>query len=117
MSIKTAQPISELTHIEEAIKWSLNLSTLNTPKLELNNFKIFPNPVNDIVEVQTSHGINKLSLFVYNTLGEVLFSKDMSTVASAGESLMVDMTNFAQGVYLFSFSSDTSSKTYKVVKL
>ena len=104
-------------HIKNAILWSLYESTLGTLEVDLNDFKIFPNPASDVVEIHFSKGIDDLSLSVYNTLGEEMFKTDMISANLNSELFTVDLSNFSQGVYLFSFNTNTTSKTYKVVKL
>jgi hypothetical protein len=55
--------------------------------------RIFPNPANDIINVQTE--IDGIHLEIYNLMGEKIFETD-----SGVEQTRVDVSGFSDGVYL-----------------
>ncbi|MCH9661019.1 MAG: immune inhibitor A [Bacteroidetes bacterium] len=74
------------------------------------DFSIFPNPVEDILSITTP--LENYSIEIFNLQGQ-LVSKEQNITGSK----TIDYSNFASGVYLLKLSSETSSQTFKIVRL
>ncbi len=78
---------------------------------ENTNSLAFPNPSNDVFEVQPS-GFKNEQLSVYNLLGELVYFKELEQEKLSekfGE-------NFKKGTYLVKISSETDSRIQKIIK-
>lgn len=73
------------------------------------NFKAYPNPVKDVLNLSYSTEISSAS--VYNMLGQEVLSKQLN-VAQA----QLDMSNLSTGTYVVKVNVDGMMKTIKVVK-
>ncbi len=71
-----------------------------------NSIRIYPNPANDAVHINRSTNTNS-TLFVYNTLGELVITKELSK-----ENENVNISALSNGVYFFKVDGATK----KVVK-
>ena len=76
---------------------------------ETNTVKVYPNPVNDILNISFEQGISSVS--IYNLLGQEVFTKSIN----ANETT-IDVSNFAAGTYLVKVQVDNEVQTLKVIK-
>jgi hypothetical protein len=84
--------------------------TLSTPTFDADNFKAYPNPVKDILNIAYSTSIRNVN--VTNLLGQELLSKTIN----ANES-QVDLSSLSVGTYLVKITTeDNIQKTIKIVK-
>lgn len=83
--------------------------SLGINELELNNLKIYPNPIKDKLTVSNSANIEKIEL--YNLLGQKVFQSNFLT-----NEINVDLTHFKKGVYVLKTFSDGKVYVNKVIK-
>ena len=85
-------------------------SSLSLGETSFNNFKYYPNPVNDRLFIRNSEEI--ASVEVFNLLGQKLVSKKTDTTVSE-----IDMSSLSKGSYLLKINSLLGeSKTVKIIK-
>ncbi len=88
------------------------LDTTSTGVSEINlsnNFSIYPNPTNDLLNI-TSNSNETFSLSVFNALGENLYS------AVASQYSILNTQYFANGIYFINIKSQNNSFTQKFIK-
>ena len=68
------------------------------------NFNVYPNPANDIVNIQTEDSIKNVS--IYNILGKLVFSDNKETL---------NTSNLNAGIYLLKVTTDKGIGTSKLV--
>ncbi|TXD82398.1 T9SS type A sorting domain-containing protein [Subsaximicrobium wynnwilliamsii] len=85
-------------------------TVLSVDKKEVTQFTVFPNPVNDKVEIITKANIDHI--IVTNQLGQQM----MSVNASALNGNMLDMSSLTAGMYFISVSSENKTETIKIIK-
>tara|TARA_B100000787_G_C16185499_1_gene294401 strand:+ start:428 stop:1567 length:1140 start_codon:yes stop_codon:yes gene_type:complete len=85
-------------------------NTLLLPNLEdlENTIRIFPNPTNNVINVETNNPLEIKEIVIRNTLGINLNLKPTNG--------LIDLTNFNTGVYLLSITTSKGTITKKVVK-
>jgi hypothetical protein len=86
---------------------SQTLGTTNVQETEFIQFH--PNPVRDVLTVQTRNNIKHVT--VYNLLGEMVNSIPLET-----DAIDVDMSTFTQGLYIVKVLTDDGIKIFKVFK-
>lgn len=74
-----------------------------------NNFKFYPNPVKNKLNVSYTENISNISVF--NLLGQKVMENTINATST-----QVDMSNLASGSYLVKVTSDNQTKTIKVIK-
>ncbi len=73
------------------------------------NFKSFPNPVKDVLNL--SYDKNITSISVLNLLGQVVLSNSLDN-----KEAKIDMSGLTTGTYMVKVTSDNEVKTIKVIK-
>ncbi len=86
--------------------WS---ATLNASSFKTENFKVYPNPVKDVLNISYTQNITNVE--VYNMLGQQVITKTVN--ANQGQ---IDMSNLALGTYLVKVTADSQTNTIKVIK-
>ncbi|MCG2612039.1 T9SS type A sorting domain-containing protein [Flavobacterium sp. SM15] len=84
-------------------------ATLGAESFDVASFKVYPNPVKDILNITYSSDIT--SVEVYNMLGQNVITKSIN--ATLGQ---IDMSNLTSGNYIVKVTSDGMTKSIKVVK-
>ncbi|MGB3608289.1 aryl-sulfate sulfotransferase [Psychroserpens sp.] len=79
---------------------------LDTKQQEYNDMVIFPNPTLDVININSSTGIDKIQLF--SVLGELLYEVHHSNT--------VNMLSYKSGIYFVQIYSGNSSVAKKIVK-
>ncbi|MFY0481930.1 T9SS type A sorting domain-containing protein [Flavobacterium sp. PLA-1-15] len=83
--------------------------SLSTSQFDTSGFKVYPNPVKDVLNLTYTQNISKVEVF--NMLGQQVLTKSVN--ATQGQ---VDMSNLSMGTYLVKVASDNQVKTLKVIK-
>lgn len=82
---------------------------LGTGEFESNNTTVYPNPVNNTLNIGGTDSID--SVEVYNVRGQLLLSdKSPNSITT------IDMSSLAKGIYFVKTYSGNLSKTHKVIK-
>ena len=70
-------------------------------------FNIYPNPVNDIINIE---GENIDIVELYDIFGRKLFS------TNSADNIKIDMSDFANGIYIVNIFSDSKKSVNKIIK-
>ncbi len=84
-------------------------TVLGTPSFDTSNFKVYPNPVTDVLNL--SYTENMTNVEIFNLLGQRVVAKSINANKSE-----VDMSSLSAGTYLVKVMSDTEFTTIKVIK-
>ncbi len=79
-------------------------SVLTNNAFEINNLKIFPNPV--LNELNIEHADN-LKIKIYNVVGNNLFNSNLDTINK------IDLSNFNSGIYFIEFTDKNKNRLVK----
>ncbi|WP_456441419.1 T9SS type A sorting domain-containing protein [Psychroserpens sp.] len=82
---------------------------LSTQEFQFEKVKLFPNPVNDVLNIQSDEPKEKVEIF--NLLG-----KRIKELNSGTNMNTIDMSDLAKGMYLIQVSINGKESTYKVLK-
>ncbi|WP_460219744.1 S8 family serine peptidase [Psychroserpens sp. MEBiC05023] len=74
-------------------------------------FKIFPNPATNILNIQIPTANDSTTLEIFDLLGKRVFEQTITTSSNR-----LDVSSMASGVYMMIFQSDNASKTFKLIK-
>ncbi|NMH27753.1 Ig-like domain-containing protein [Flavobacterium silvaticum] len=83
--------------------------TLGLDSAEINGLKYYPNPVTDVLSISYSSTIS--SIQVYTISGQLLNHSEPNS-----DSAKMNMLALASGVYFLKVTSDTFSKTIRIIK-
>ncbi|MDG4716640.1 choice-of-anchor Q domain-containing protein [Winogradskyella marincola] len=84
-------------------------STLSITNTLANDFKIYPNPVNNILNIKTD--IQKYNYRIYNIQGQEVLKANNVTSST------IDLSTLHTGIYVLNISSDNKSQSFKITKL
>lgn len=91
--------------------WSFTTGTLLSIEDEsISSFKVYPNPVKDVLNIKTNATIDSVS--VMNQLGQVV----LELKGSSMENNKVDMSSFSNGLYFLTINAEGKSETVKFIK-
>lgn len=82
---------------------------LSTPSFDTANFKAYPNPVKDFLNLSYTQEISEVAVF--NLIGQQVLSATVN--ATEGQ---IDMSGLSQGTYLVKVTVDSQVKTIKIIK-
>ncbi|MFT6731721.1 MAG: serine protease AprX, partial [Glaciecola sp.] len=74
-------------------------------------FKVYPNPVTDILNIQIPSVNDITTLRIFDVLGKLVLEQDITE-----SSRQLDLSSMASGLYIMSFQSGNASKTFKLIK-
>jgi hypothetical protein len=84
--------------------------------IEENSFEdqinIYPNPANNHINITKENDIDDLSITIYNTIGQILYSEQEINSNSS----QIDISNISNGLLFIKIESDNNSFTYKLLK-
>lgn len=75
---------------------------------ETGKYSIFPNPVSEILNINTREGHSELKIF--DTLGQLLLTKNINTQSS------INVSQLKAGIYLLSIESENEKVVKRFVK-
>lgn len=84
---------------------------LSLQEEEFFEFKVFPNPANDILNVQIPTINDITTLRIFDVLGKFVLEQNLTESSS-----QLDMSSMAPGLYIMTFQSGNASKTFKLIK-
>ncbi|MBD3583515.1 Calx-beta domain-containing protein [Flavobacterium selenitireducens] len=87
----------------------ISVTELNTRDFGKNRFKLYPNPVNDILNIEYTETLTQISIF--NIVGQQVISKNVSATST-----QIDMSHLPAGTFLVKATSGSASQTFKVIK-
>ncbi|RZK11315.1 MAG: T9SS type A sorting domain-containing protein [Flavobacterium sp.] len=86
------------------------VSFLNIDDFVLNELKVYPNPVKNILNIVSNKSTVE-SIIVYDLLGKTILSKTVN-----GTSTMVNVSGLSNGIYLVKIVAAQEEKVFKIVK-
>ncbi|MDD3004450.1 T9SS type A sorting domain-containing protein [Flavobacterium sp.] len=82
---------------------------LNTPEFNVNQLRVYPNPVQDMLTIDYSETIQGVQVF--NMLGQMVYNKNTNA-----SQVKIDMSAMATGTYIVQMTVNGIIKNVKVIK-
>jgi len=99
--------ISVLKAVEEALE--RRTSTNNTDLNQANKWKVYPNPVEDWIQVELPTYEEEIQLLIYNAAGQLVRQERVSTTA-------ISLNDLSAGLYVYELRSANRVETGKLIK-
>ncbi|MEW5675221.1 T9SS type A sorting domain-containing protein [Flavobacterium enshiense] len=88
------------------------IAALSTQDFEFGQyFSLYPNPVSNVLNIETKQTIQVSSINIYNTLGQLVM-----VVPNAEQISKVDVSNLSSGNYFIKINSDKGASNTKFIK-
>lgn len=84
-------------------------SSLSTADLSQFNFKSYPNPAKDVINLSAAKNINKIA--IYNLLGQEVLNQELNSKTAT-----LNVASFARGVYVVKADIEGAVGSYKFIK-
>ncbi|MNX72469.1 The GLUG motif protein [compost metagenome] len=88
---------------------NFRLIVLDIDDRNLVGLKAYPNPVNDVLNISYSQDISNIE--IYGLLGQLIIAETVND-----KQVQVDMSNLRSGAYFVKVTSDSKTKTVKIIK-
>ncbi|MGM5470760.1 S8 family serine peptidase [Flavobacteriaceae bacterium LMO-SS05] len=95
-----------IPNFELALNTALSLQEEN-----ITGFKIFPNPVHNILYINVSNENEQSILTIYNMLGKTVLQQTITKSANS-----IDVSSMDSGMYMINLKWKQGSKTFKLIK-
>jgi hypothetical protein len=108
-------PVGSESAYQAATIWqdfnSINGTLITESFVNKNSFKIYPNPVSNILTIENLFAYN-LHLEVFNPLGQIVLEQNQNTSSTS-----LNVSNLSKGLYLLNITSeDNKTQTIKFIK-
>lgn len=90
---------------------ALNMALLNVDELNLNEFKIYPNPTNGFISVSIPNDGSNSKIAIYNSLGQTILEQNINQ-----SNATLSLENLNSGVYFYKIASANATQTGKIIK-
>lgn len=84
---------------------------LSLQESEVVEFKVFPNPVENILNINIPSAIEQTHLIIFDVLGKAVYQTNLNETINR-----LDISSLSSGVYMLLFQAEDSSKTFKLIK-
>ena len=90
-----------------------DITVLSTNDFNLNNgFSIYPNPVNNELNIMYKNDNLPTSASLHNMLGQVIFTKAINSE----NDLKINTSNLSKGMYFITIKTEVTNQTFKFLK-
>lgn len=118
------QPPPSGTHYYQlkAVDWAgveehLGIVSIQQENNSLNNLQIYPNPTTNTTTIELVSSIAQtVPLLVYDDNGQIV-AKRMANITVGKNEIPLDLTNYADGIYMIIIDNGGSLTTTKIVKM
>lgn len=86
-----------------------NCSTLETENFTQNQFKVYPNPANNVITIQNNENLKIDNLAIFDISGKKILEENQNTTSINIQSLQL-------GMYFLEISADGKTSNYKFIK-
>ncbi len=83
---------------------------LSVDKLELFDFKIYPNPFTDRIQIENI-GLQQYELTIVNSIGQTIKRMQVN-----GDTQIIDLTELQVGIYFLRIENKLNARTMKIIK-
>jgi hypothetical protein len=99
-----------LTYVSSTLFYYSPINILETVEISSSNFSVFPNPINDILNVK-SNLKGPTHIVIYDLTGKQLLARSINQTE-----YQIDMSNYIAGVYFIQFINEYFTQTHKIIK-
>jgi len=89
-------------------------ATLSTPDNKFEGLKLYPNPTNDVITIESSTSLEGAQISLIDMTGRIL--NNISVNSAGANKKTISLKQFATGVYLLNIDNGTRKSTMRIVK-
>ncbi len=113
----TARMESSYSTTKSNVKTNAGIATGLAKQLFLESVKLFPNPTDNVFDLEFPGGYKSYQISIFNLLGDIVFTKEISGSSSVNNKYIetIDVSRFAKGMYSLSIQTETMKVFKKLV--
>lgn len=92
----------------------VHFSYLNVITNDVAKLNIHPNPTNDVINISIDNISTDVQVNIYNSIGQAVYT--LKETADNGFSTTLNLSDFADGIYILQIRSDETVWTKKIIK-
>ena len=92
----------------------VHFSYLNVIANDAAKLNIHPNPTNDVINISIDNISTDVQVNIYNSIGQAVYT--LKETADNGFSTTLNLSDFADGIYILQIRSDETVWTKKIIK-
>ena len=91
---------------------------LSSPSIENSlNFKIYPNPVINRIQIELPNSLDVNSIFtIYDEIGKIIINRELNDLSNSKNNFSLDISNLRAGIYFASLRSKDMITTKQFIK-
>ena len=94
----------------------LSFPLSNNEVSALNSFKVYPNPVRDVLSLEFNlMETSNVNIEILNSLGELIIAKKPGILTSGFQSVLLDVNALSKGVYIVNINTTKGIRSKKIV--
>ena len=97
--------------IAQHVKLYSSNTTSIQETIEKENFKVYPNPASNQINIQSNFRFKAADYIVTDLLGKTILSGKIFN-----ENTTIEIENLSKGMYLLNVGGDVKKQTFKIVK-
>ena len=90
----------------------MTVSTLGINDLSQLDFKIYPNPASDILNIKSQINLSDANVTIFDAIGRQVFSSELNN----SERLTININEWNNGVYIIQILSNKSTLVKRMIK-
>ena len=90
----------------------INDTSLGFDDINENNFSVYPNPVNDVVNIKSATGKTVTHITAFDFTGRIIHNAAFDGISEVS----IDAAAWSSGTYLLNVASENGSANYRIVK-
>jgi len=91
----------------------VSCTTLSTEEFEFNEYKVYPNPSNDILFIKTSLNFGEVTMSMIDLNGRIVISKNVNLF---GGEINLDISRLQSGLYILNIEGQGLNRNDKIIK-
>ncbi len=95
--------------VDYKVAWYKNLFNLNVSDNQQQHFLLYPNPIDDILHIESTNSTTNISIKVFDILGNQVLSKKSMTS-------QLNVSHLKRGVYFLNITTEQGNVTKKLIK-
>jgi PKD repeat protein len=110
----TVNPLAAINNTKSNLKTTINMAPYGVnDDGSFETLNIYPNPSSGLVNISCGIKTDNLKITVLNTVGQVVMRLDWNTLQNSQQTL--NMSEFAKGIYIFSFETAEKKIFRKII--
>ncbi len=104
------------TLFKNATLWAIGEEPLYIQDTNLENLKVFPNPVTDYVSITIPNSESDILITIFNKIGQILLTKKVKRSELQEPNYFLNIESFKTGTYIVQLSYDLKKQHFKLVR-